>query len=152
MKSSLPFFISLILISLFFVGANASVPATEHPTVMEQVASLKGIDENDWDYCGLEAVVCEGEDPVAVIRRVAEEENFDADLLLRLSHCESLTGKMMIGDTFMPKYSYGLFQINLHYHPDITIEQAMDYEWSTRWTVNQIKAGRGWMWSCWDKI
>jgi len=61
MKSSIPFFISLILISLFFVGANASVPATEHPTVMEQVATLKGIDENDWDYCGLEAVVCENE-------------------------------------------------------------------------------------------
>lgn len=61
MKSSIPFFISLILISLFFVGANASVPATEHPTVMEQVASLKGIDENDWDYCGLDSVVCGNE-------------------------------------------------------------------------------------------
>lgn len=35
--------------------------------------------------------------------------------------------------------SYGLYQIHRGYHPDITIEQAKDIEWSTQWTLNRLK-------------
>lgn len=149
MKSSIPFFIALIIVGLVAVVVNHPNPEV---LAEDSYIAPQRADNNEWDYCGLEAVVCRDEDPVEVIKRVAQEENFDADLLLRLADCESETGKMMIGDTFMPQYSYGLFQINLHYHPNITIEQAMDYEWATRWTINEIKNGRLWKWSCANKI
>jgi hypothetical protein len=150
MKSSLPFFISLILISLFFVGANASVRETEHSTVMKSVATLKGIDENDWDYCGLEAVVCEKESPEAVIRRVAQEENFDQELLLIIAYCESRF-KNIKGE--IDNRDRGIFQINSQYNPSVSDDCAFDYECATKWAINEIKNGNIWKWNsskqCW---
>lgn len=35
--------------------------------------------------------------------------------------------------------SFGAFQINLDAHPDVSIEQAFDFEWSKRWTLEHCK-------------
>lgn len=35
--------------------------------------------------------------------------------------------------------SFGAFQINLDAHPNVSIEQAFDFEWSKRWTLNHCK-------------
>lgn len=46
------------------------------------------------------------------------------------------------------EYSFGLVQINLHYHPEITMEQATDPEFSISYLAEQLSLGHGSMWSC----
>ena len=90
--------------------------------------------------------------PRQILNYVAITEGVSEQLLLELAECESNFGMQMIGDTFMPVPSFGPFQINLYYHPDITKEQAMEWEWSATWTARQIKQGNLWKWSCADKL
>jgi hypothetical protein len=47
--------------------------------------------------------------------------------------------------------SNGLVQINLKAHPDITIENARDVEFSLDFLARMIKNGKGSMWTCFRK-
>lgn len=136
-----------IIVSLVFVAI--SLFPSEN-LLSEEYAPKRA--DNYWDYCGLDSVVCPYESPEMAIREASEKYGVDYDLMRALAICESQMGKYMVGDTNMPRPSYGLYQISLHYHPEITVEQAMDYRWSADWTAKQISEGRGRMWSCWDKI
>jgi len=82
------------------------------------------------------------------IRRVAKKEGYNADYLVALAKCESSLDQFAIGDQ---ANSYGIFQINQGYWPD-TKEIALDIEESTRWTINQLKQDRSYLWSCSKKI
>jgi hypothetical protein len=115
------------------------------------------------DICSLNDVVCEGftieekrvdnhlpvsadtTNPVNIIRYLAEREGVDPDKLLRLAWCESQYDTTAVGDN---GNSHGLFQIHRGYHPNISIEQAQDPWFSTEWTINEIKEGRSWKWTC----
>lgn len=48
--------------------------------------------------------------------------------------------------------SYGITEINLPSHPDITKEQATDAEWSIEWMTQQFAAGKASMWTCWRDL
>ena len=48
--------------------------------------------------------------------------------------------------------SYGLTQINLSAHPDITKEQALDPEFSLNFIVDQFLKGNEWKWSCYKMV
>lgn len=48
--------------------------------------------------------------------------------------------------------SWGLVQINLDSHPEITKEQALDTNFSINYLVENISNGRGKMWSSWRAI
>lgn len=48
--------------------------------------------------------------------------------------------------------SYGLVQIHLPSHPDITYDQATDVDWSLNWMAKEFSKGNQWMWSCYTKI
>jgi len=48
--------------------------------------------------------------------------------------------------------SFGLWQIHLPSHPNITYEQAIDPEWSTDWAARQFKEGRAYWWTCYLTI
>jgi len=104
------------------------------------------------DICGLTVVECPDEDVETIIRNSAKEYGVSEELMIKLAQCESTLNPNAIGDTFMPKPSVGLFQINLHYHPDITREQALDPKFSADWTAKQIKNGKLHLWSCSKKI
>lgn len=69
--------------------------------------------------------------------------------LIRLAHCESTLNPDAVGDE---GNSYGLFQIFLKWHPDVTQEQAQNIEFATKWTANKIRQGQGDLWTCWDMI
>jgi len=84
-----------------------------------------------------------------VQRRISEIEPELADTLIRLAHCESTLNPEAIGDN---GNSYGLYQIFLRWHPDVTLDQAQDIDFATRWTANKIRHGQGDLWSCWSKI
>ncbi|MCX6743968.1 MAG: hypothetical protein NTX82_00390 [Candidatus Parcubacteria bacterium] len=82
-------------------------------------------------------------------QRISEIEPELADTLIRLAHCESSLNPAAVGDE---NNSYGLYQIFLKWHPDVTLEQAQDIDFATRWTANKIRQGQGDLWSCWSKI
>ena len=47
--------------------------------------------------------------------------------------------------------SYGLFQINISQHSDVTEAEALDPLFATQWTIKQILAGNiGW-WMTWQQ-
>lgn len=48
--------------------------------------------------------------------------------------------------------SYGVCQIHLPSHPDITLEQAYDPKWCLDWSAEQFKEGRQWQWSSWKLL
>ena len=48
--------------------------------------------------------------------------------------------------------SWGICQIHLPSHPDITKTQAMDPEWCLRWSAQQFKNGDAWMWTEWRNL
>jgi hypothetical protein len=43
--------------------------------------------------------------------------------------------------------SWGLAQIHLPSHPEITKEQAQDAKFSISWMASEIKQGRAWQWT-----
>lgn len=94
--------------------------------------------ETEYDPCGLAVVQCKNEKIVYVennldtIKRISNEYGIDWKIIYSIcmveSHCKANT----IGDS---NQSYGAFQIHLPSHPDITKEQAYDFEFSVRWTI-----------------
>jgi hypothetical protein len=61
-------------------------------------------------------------------------------------HCESSGNPKAIGDGGK---SYGIVQIYLPAHPDITKEQALDPEWAIDWMARQFSYGNARLWTCW---
>jgi len=57
--------------------------------------------------------------------------------LLGMANRETKFNNLAVGDNGS---SYGLFQIHRGYHPEITVEQARDIEFSTNWTLNRLVA------------
>lgn len=82
----------------------------------------------------------------ALIISEAEEAGYQAPLFaIRVAQCESSLNPTAKGDG---GNSYGLWQIHLPSHPDITKEQALDPQWSTDWAMKQMAAGRASIWTC----
>lgn len=86
------------------------------------------------------------------IRAIAEARNFKwTDYLVRLAYCESRLDPNTVnvhGNKPKESYDRGLFQINSHWHKEVTNEQAFDISWSTNWTIDMINAGKQGQWAC----
>ncbi len=78
--------------------------------------------------------------PLAIIKKVAQEEGIDWKVLAALFQKETQGDCSRIGDTHLPKASVGCYQISRIYHPEVTDKQAMDLEWSSHWTAKRLKA------------
>lgn len=48
--------------------------------------------------------------------------------------------------------SYGLAQINLPSHPDISYDQAVDPDFAISYMADQLSKGKGNQWSCYRKL
>jgi len=98
------------------------------------------------DWCSHNDILCGDWKPMSVeeeIRYYAEELG---DLLVALAICESSLNPNAIGDQ---GWSYGLYQINMRWWADeVSIENAKDIEFSTKWTLNKIRQGQGYLWTC----
>lgn len=80
------------------------------------------------------------------IRSIAVEVGLkDVERALAIGRCESGLNPNSVGDH---GYSYGLWQIHLPSHPDISKQQALDPDWSTRWALNRMKQGSWSLWTC----
>lgn len=85
----------------------------------------------------------------AYARYEAKVQGVNADHLVQTLRCESHFKENAIGDG---GNSYGLAQIHLPSHPNITVEQAMDGYWAIDWTINQFYIGNAKKWTCWRKF
>lgn len=65
--------------------------------------------------------------------------------LLATLNCESGLDYLAVGDN---GHSFGVAQIFLPAHKDITKEQALDWRWSIDWSVMQWKKGNQRIWTC----
>lgn len=72
----------------------------------------------------------------------------DVATALHIVHAESNFNPQAIGDH---GESYGMWQIHLPAHKDISTEQAQDAVFSTEWAVGQLKQGNGHIWSTFPK-
>lgn len=59
--------------------------------------------------------------------------------------CESNASTTIVGDN---GDSFGLVQIDLKYHPDISKEQALDPDFSLNFLASKLSLGEGHLWSC----
>ena len=60
------------------------------------------------------------------------------------SNCRYKTGER--------EESYGVSQIHLKAHPNITKEQALDIEFAVDFIVSEFKKGNERKWTCWTKL
>ena len=84
-----------------------------------------------------------------LIKRIAEDYKVSPSLMLRIARCESGLRPSAIGDF---NNSFGLWQIHLPSHPQITKEQALNALWSTKWSAEKIANGKAYMWTCFKNM
>lgn len=63
--------------------------------------------------------------------------------------CESNLSPTSIGDKGT---SFGIAQIHLIAHPDISKAEAIDPSFAIAWTAKQFSLGRAYQWSCWKAL
>ena len=61
-------------------------------------------------------------------------------------NCESRYNPQAVGYNGT---SYGLVQIHLPAHPDITKKDAINIEFALDFLARMLKNGKGYMWTCW---
>ena len=71
------------------------------------------------------------------------------ETLYRTIKCESSFNPQAVGDHGT---SFGIAQIHLVAHPDITKKQALDPSFSIDYLAKSIKNGKGRMWTCFKSI
>jgi len=72
----------------------------------------------------------------------------NSDKFLKVIDCESQFDPNTVSATG----DYGVAQINLKYHSEITKAQALDPIFSLRWAAGQWSANRQKLWSCWNAL
>lgn len=72
---------------------------------------------------------------IGVLKDVAARTGIPWEILAGLSKQESGFGRHLVGDRGK---SHGPFQIHLPAHPEVSIHQAMDWEWSANWAADYL--------------
>ena len=84
----------------------------------------------------------------ALVRRMSEAAGVNPALTACIAAHESQWNPTQVGDIGNRNgESYGLFQIEIQQHPDVTEAEAFDPAQATAWMLAEIKAGRVNEWS-----
>ena len=78
-------------------------------------------------------------DPLLTIKKVAKEEGVDWKILAALHQKETQWNCDREGDKDFIQPSFGCYQINKFFHPEVTKEQATDLSWSSHWVAKRLK-------------
>ncbi len=84
-----------------------------------------------------------------LITLYADKYHVPEKVLKSVIYCESRYDKNAIGDF---GYSYGLVQIFLPAHPNISKSDALDPDFAIRYLAKNISEGHGRMWSCYRQL
>jgi hypothetical protein len=87
-----------------------------------------------------------------LVNTYSKEYGISSDLVMDVMRCENRsmnpTLQSQIVKNGVQEQSFGLAQINLPSHPDISLSQATDPNFSIKYMVSQIAAGKGYQWTC----
>lgn len=91
-------------------------------------------------------------DVIEYIHKYFDED--DVAEAITTAKCEShlIPQQSMIIKNGVKENSWGVWQIHLSAHTNITKEQAMDIEWSTRWAAEQFRKGNKHIWTCYRNL
>lgn len=90
------------------------------------------------------------ESPEQIIERVARE-NGAVNLIptiKRVAWCESRYDINAKNVNANGTVDYGLMQINTFYHPEVSVEQALDPEFSVKYFIKKYNQGSAHLWRC----
>lgn len=114
------------------IAYAAVVPEKSTYLTLEEVKTLtkKYADKYHIEYNSfLQTILCEAPRVGAEFDPFGQSENFSKDGSRELS--------------------FGLPQIHLPSHPEITKDEAQDADWSIEWSAQQFSKGKQNMWTCW---
>ena len=77
--------------------------------------------------------------------------NVDEVQMHKMIHCESTHNPKAVNINKWEE-SYGLVQINLKAHTNVSKEQALDPDFSVRFLARNLSEGKGRMWSCYKEV
>ncbi len=86
---------------------------------------------------------------------MADKFNLPAQKFLSVAKCESgLVSQQskIIRKDGTRENSWGIWQIHLTAHPDITRAQAMNIIWSTNWAAKEWQKGNETKWTCYNNF
>jgi len=81
---------------------------------------------------------------ISMLAQKAVENDLSPHYLIKLAECESGASSTIQSFARQPygrEQSFGIFQIHVKAHTDVTVEQAKDPEFNTNWAINRIKKG-----------
>lgn len=85
----------------------------------------------------------------AIVEAYAAHYGIPSIPLVRTLICESNLQDDAVGDMGT---SYGIAQIHLPAHPEVSKKQALDPLWSIDWAAHQFSLGHAKLWSCYKKL
>ncbi len=83
---------------------------------------------------------------------MAEKYGIDEEQFVGTLQCESNWQPQKQSDFYKNgkrEESYGIAQINLPAHLDVTYDEATDGTWSIEWAAQKFQAGNKKWWTCW---
>lgn len=89
------------------------------------------------------------ENASVIIEAYAAHNGIPAAPLIATLACESKFNPASVGDHGT---SFGVAQIHLPAHPEITKTQALDPLWAIDWTAKEFALGHQGMWSCYRAL
>lgn len=87
----------------------------------------------------------------AIVSEASTTYKVDADVMWRTLWCESRFVFDAHGDPNLG-HSFGVAQINLRWHPEITYEQAINPVFAIDFMAREMAAGRANKWTCYRQL
>ena len=93
---------------------------------------------------------------VSMVIQEADADDLNAKHMVAVIGCETMgtwdpsiqSNAYNATDPDHREASFGLVQIHLPAHPEVTLEQAKDPNFAIKWMASEWKAGRAGEWSC----
>lgn len=85
-----------------------------------------------------------------LIEKYSIKYNVSSEVMTKVIDCESdfkSNAHNGVGEN-----SWGLVQINLNAHPQISVQQATDPDFAIKFLAENLSQGRGRMWTCYRKL
>lgn len=95
-------------------------------------------------------------DATTTIEKTADKYGIDSEKFLAVAKCEDPDLIPDQQSNYVHKgrreQSYGIFQIDLDYHPEISIASATDPVFASKWAAKEWVAGYESSWSCYTDL
>jgi hypothetical protein len=79
------------------------------------------------------------------------KEHFNKVILCE-SHASTTIQSQWINSNGERERSFGIAQIHLPDHPDVSLEEALDADFSLNWMANEWSIGKARQWTCWRNL